>query len=154
MKKWILSLLFLTTALFVACQKQESVANFLPDSALEKIAQNARFSAYLKAERELQISLVRKEFDLEAIHKVLRANFTLRACDIKEVHFENIKGGLLYKKLHCDAEKAAELLKQEIPDYPNLSPTEWHKINVIHDKLNGIDWDGEVHQASLSRIKN
>lgn len=154
MKKWILSLFFLTCALFVACQKQESVADSLPDSMLEKIAQNARFRAYLKAERELEINLVRKAFDLDAVHKVLKSNLNLKACEIEDSNFEKLRGGVLYKKLHCEAEKAAESLKQEIPNYPSLSSAEWRKINTIHDRLYDIDWNAEIQQAALNRFKN
>ena len=154
MKKLLFSLCFLTWGLLVSCQKQESVANALPDSTLAKIAQNASFKAYLKAERELEIHIVRGVFDLHATYQVFRNNPGLKVCAIDDAKFANIRGGLLYKKLDCEAEKAAELLKQEMPNYPNLSPDAARKINAIHDETNGIDWNEEIRRAALSRLKN
>lgn len=154
MKKLLFSLCFLTWGLLVSCQKQESVADSLPDSTLAKISQNASFKAYLKAERELEIHIAQGAFDLNATYQVFRNNPGLSVCAIDDAKFANIKGGLLYKKLDCEAEKTAELLKQEIPNFPNLSPEVARKINAIHDEANGIDWKEEIRRAALGRLKN
>lgn len=154
MKKLLFSLCFLTWGLLVSCQQQESITDSLPDSTLLKIAQNSSFKAYLKAERELEIHIARGVFDLPATYQVVSSNPGLTVCQIDDAKFAKIKGGLLYKKLDCEAAKAAEILKKEIPNYPALSDEVARKINSIHDEINGINWSEEIRRAALSRQKN
>lgn len=154
MKKLLFSLCFLTWGLLVSCQQQESITDSLPDSTLLKIAQNTSFKAYLKAERELEIHIVRGAFDLQATYQVFSNNPGLKVCEIDDAKFAKIRGGLLFKKLDCEAAKAAEILKREIPNYPALSDDVARKINAIHDEINDIDWNEEIRRATLSRQKN
>ena len=99
MKKLLFSLCFLTWGLLVSCQQQESITDSLPDSTLLKIAQNTSFKAYLKAERELEIQIVRGTFDLQATYQVFSNNPGLKVCEIDDAKFAKIRGGLLFKKL-------------------------------------------------------
>lgn len=151
MKKLFFLFALLLSVLAVACQNQETIQE---EGKLEMIAQNAVYQAYLKAEREIQLNINQRSFDLKAIHKIWRKNPTAYICDFADSELVNLKGGLLYKKLHCEAQQQAEKLKIEIPSYLNLTPDDVVKVSKIHDEIFDINWEKELEEARSNHPKN
>lgn len=131
-KYFILAVLLIP--LVLSCQNK---SQYTKDSILQRIAQDTDYVAYQQKNVENAYLVAVHKYDLIGIGKLYEKHPEIgNACGFDKAELQEIKGGLLYQKIHCEMLQHAEKLNDKFQFY-KLSLEDLDQIEKLYERAYG-----------------
>ena len=118
----------------LSCQNK---SEYTKDSIIQRIAQDTDYVAYQQKNVENAYLVAVGRYDLVGIGKLYEKHPEIgNACGFDKVELQQIKGGLLYQKIHCEMLQHAEKLNKKFQFY-KLSMKELDQIEQFYEHIYG-----------------
>lgn len=134
LKSTFFSILILFIVISSSCQRN-TISKDL-DPIYFQIAYDVYYKEYRNWGEKNIINTSKNVYDLQSISTVL-SQTNQEICDIDDLLFTNIKGGLEYKKVDCGIHTAFEKLKLKFPIMLDFQEEDYAIIRKIYYDKNG-----------------
>lgn len=108
----IICFLFVITS----CTNQSEEATELNQSSAERLVQDPQYAVYRTEELNNQRNIVEGNYDLTAIGDIILAHQN-SICDVPDKLLTDVRGGILYRDIHCKLYNALVYIKNTYPEY-------------------------------------